>query len=57
MGFVFIEDCDYLYWIVCSLRLWALSLPHMADELYSLVDSFTCMGSVESLVMVVDLDC
>ena len=57
MGFVFIEGCDYLCLIVCSLLRWALSIPRMANESSILVDSFTCMGLAESLVMIVDLDC
>ena len=57
MGFVFIEGCDYLCLIVCSLLRLALSIPRMANESFTSVDSFTYMGLAESLVMVVDLDC
>ena len=57
MGFVFIEGYDYLCLIMCFLPQWALSLPRKAIELCAMEDSFTCMGLVESLVIVVDLDC
>ena len=57
MGFVFIEDCDYLCLIVCSLLRLALSIPRMANESFTSVDSFTYMGLAESLVMIEDLDC